>query len=254
LFRRERLDRRSVVRKFFGIPAIPANEQVADLAANFTARVLGDAVPEIGAPPLVAAFVLEYSLAVWCSYCLYPIHQRRRSAGLAVINPTKEEPEMTHRKKVLGTAFALGVVTVAAVLSFPQVIFAHCQIPCGIYDDPARFTELREHITTIEKGMNEIKTLSAEPVDNANQLVRWVANKDDHADQFAGIITYYFLQQRIKTPEGDDAAANETYVNHLTLCHKMLVTTMKCKQTIDLENPKALRELVDAFEKAYNAK
>jgi hypothetical protein len=67
LFQRERLDRRALARKFLGIPAIPANEQAADLAATFTARVLGDAVPEIGARPPVAAFVLEYSLAVWCS-------------------------------------------------------------------------------------------------------------------------------------------------------------------------------------------
>ncbi|GMV94190.1 MAG: hypothetical protein AMXMBFR82_39680 [Candidatus Hydrogenedentota bacterium] len=161
---------------------------------------------------------------------------------------------MTYRKKVLGAAVALGAVAIAAVLWIPQVTFAHCQIPCGIYDDPARFTELREHITTIEKSMNQINELSSEPGEHANQLVRWVMNKEDHSDEFAEIITYYFLQQRIKTPESGDAAANETYVNHLTLCHKMLVTSMKCKQTTDLANVTALRELVDEFEKAYNAK
>jgi hypothetical protein len=67
LFQRERLDRRALVREFLGTPAIPAKEQAADLAATFTARVLGDAVREIGARPHVTAFVLEYSLAVWCS-------------------------------------------------------------------------------------------------------------------------------------------------------------------------------------------
>ena len=161
---------------------------------------------------------------------------------------------MTHRKKVLGAAVALGAVAIAAVLFVPQVTFAHCQIPCGIYDDPARFAELREHITTIEKSMNQINELSAAADQNVNQLARWVMNKEDHADKLAEIVTYYFLQQRIKTPESNDAAANEKYVTHLTLCHKMLVTAMKCKQTTDLANTKALSGLVDDFEKAYNAK
>lgn len=161
---------------------------------------------------------------------------------------------MTYRKKVIGAAVALGAVAIAAVLWIPQVTFAHCQIPCGIYDDPARFTELREHITTIEKSMNQINELSADAGNNVNQLARWVMNKEDHADKFAEIVTYYFMQQRIKVPESGEAAANETYVNHLVLCHKMLVTVMKCKQTTDLENVTALRGLVDDFEKAYNAK
>lgn len=37
--------------------------------------------------------------------------------------------------------------------------WAHCQIPCGIYDDAARFKALAEHITTIEKSITEIGTL-----------------------------------------------------------------------------------------------
>ncbi len=160
---------------------------------------------------------------------------------------------MTKRKKVFATAVTLGAVAVAAALFIPQVTFAHCQIPCGIYDDAARFAQMREHVTTIEKSMNEINELSAEPGKNTNQLVRWVMNKDDHADELAEVVTYYFLQQRIKTPASGDAAENEKYVNHLTLCHKMLVTAMKCKQTTDLENTKALRGLIDDFEKAYNA-
>ncbi len=161
---------------------------------------------------------------------------------------------MTHRKKVLFTAGVLGGVAVLAALFIPQITYAHCQIPCGIYDDGMRFAQLREHITTIEKSMNQINELSADPGKNANQLTRWVMNKDDHADHFAEIVTAYFLQQRVKTPETGDAAANEKYVNQLVLCHKMLVTAMKCKQTTDLANTTALRGLVDDFENAYNAK
>ena len=46
---------------------------------------------------------------------------------------------------------------------------AHCQIPCGIYDDKARFATMREHVATIEKSMAQIVELGAT---NTNQSVR----------------------------------------------------------------------------------
>ncbi|MDY6953871.1 MAG: superoxide dismutase [Ni], partial [Thermodesulfobacteriota bacterium] len=33
---------------------------------------------------------------------------------------------------------------------------AHCEIPCGIYDDQMRIDMIAEHITTIEKSMKQI--------------------------------------------------------------------------------------------------
>jgi len=75
-------------------------------------------------------------------------------------------------------------------LFLASALHSHCQVPCGIYDDPARLKMIAEHITTIEKSMNEINTLSAEPGKNINQLVRWVDNKDNHADQLSEIVTY----------------------------------------------------------------
>lgn len=61
--------------------------------------------------------------------------------------------------------------------SIASIAGAHCQIPCGIYDDRARIVLMEEHVTTIEKSMNEITTLSADTPQNINQLVRWV-NRD----------------------------------------------------------------------------
>ena len=40
---------------------------------------------------------------------------------------------------------------------FSTKSFAHCQIPCGIYDDKMRFTMMAEHVTTIEKSMNQME-------------------------------------------------------------------------------------------------
>lgn len=87
-----------------------------------------------------------------------------------------------------------------------------------------------------------------------NQLVRWVANKKDHADQFADIVTKYFLQQRIKPAEAGDDAAEATVKRHLSLLHKLLVGAMKCKQNANSSTTESLRTTLEAFEKAYNAK
>jgi len=35
-------------------------------------------------------------------------------------------------------------------------LWAHCEIPCGIYGDEARFAAIAEDLTTIEKAMTQI--------------------------------------------------------------------------------------------------
>jgi len=129
--------------------------------------------------------------------------------------------------------------------------YAHCQIPCGIYDDQTRFTLLREHITTIEKSINQIHELSTEPGVNINQLVRWVNNKDTHADDFTHIITYYFLAQRIKIADESNQAEYMLYQKKVILLHQLTVVAMKCKQTTDLQHTEKLKSLVDQFEDVY---
>ena len=128
---------------------------------------------------------------------------------------------------------------------------AHCQIPCGIYDDAARFVLMREHVTTIEKSMTQIAAGKAE----MNQMVRWVNNKEQHADELSEIVTYYFMTQRIKAPKDfNDEAATKKYVSELALLHQMLVFSMKAKQTADTANTKKLSELIDKFEASYMGK
>ena len=135
--------------------------------------------------------------------------------------------------------------------SATPVLFAHCQIPCGIYGDHTRFTILREHIATIEKSMNQINELSTDPAKNMNQVVRWINNKDQHADEFSEIVTYYFLAQRIKIADQSDAKSFTDYQNKLVLLHQMMFYAMKAKQTTELEHVRKLNELVGAFEKIY---
>ncbi|MDP7447680.1 MAG: superoxide dismutase [Ni], partial [Candidatus Latescibacteria bacterium] len=78
---------------------------------------------------------------------------------------------------------AAGVVLVAGTRAE-----AHCEIPCGIYGDDLRFSMLQEDITTIEKSMKKIVELAADPAENANQIGRWVLNKEQHADHIREIV------------------------------------------------------------------
>ena len=147
----------------------------------------------------------------------------------------------------------LVIVTIALVSLTASKALAHCQIPCGIYDDPARFTLMAEHITTIEKAMKTIIDLSNQEKPDYNQLVRWVQNKDQHADELGEIVTYYFMAQRVKPPVKSGEDAHEKYVEQISSLHQMLVYSMKAKQTTALENVEKLRSLLEAFRASYLA-
>ncbi len=115
---------------------------------------------------------------------------------------------------------------------------AHCEIPCGIYDDEMRINMMTEHITTIEKSMKQILKLET------NQLIRWVMNKENHANEFQEIVTQYFMTQRIKVD-------TENYAKKLIVLHKMLVYAMKCKQTTNLSHISTLRSFLKEFHVLY---
>jgi nickel superoxide dismutase len=140
------------------------------------------------------------------------------------------------------------------VIVFGSLAYSHCQVPCGIYDDKARFDMIAEHITTVEKSMKMIEELSAQEKPNMNQLVRWINNKDIHADEISHIVSYYFLAQRVKPAEKTNLKAFNEYTEKLILLHKMLVYSMKAKQTTDLNNVEKLRTLLSRFHEAYFGK
>ncbi len=138
-----------------------------------------------------------------------------------------------------------GLVVVAMVtLLTPRMGFSHCEIPCGIYGDGMRISMLYENITTVEKSMTKIRELSVEKAANWNQLVRWVQNKEDHANRIQHIVTQYFMTQRIKP-------TNKKYVAQLKALHGLLIHAMKAKQTTDLAHVGHLRNLVGELSAAY---
>ena len=154
---------------------------------------------------------------------------------------------MKHFKKT-----QIQLITLFAILAggITTQVYSHCQIPCGIYDDATRLKLIGEHTMTIEKSIKQIVALSEmQPPDN-NQIVRWVQNKEQHADALSEIVTDYFMAQRVK-PAAADSPHYKNYIEQLTLLHEMLQTSMKCKQTTDLAQVEKLKTLLDKFSKAY---
>ena len=147
---------------------------------------------------------------------------------------------------MIGTIALMGYVTLFALPAF-----SHCEIPCGIYGDEMRFAMMKEDIATIEKSMNQVVELSKQASPNHNQIVRWVQNKEHHADKIRDVATQYFMAQRVKPVSSKGSAESDAYVNQLKLLHEMIVYSMKCKQTTDLAHVEKLKQLVDRFEKAY---
>jgi nickel superoxide dismutase len=149
---------------------------------------------------------------------------------------------------------AMTVFLILLAFGGGTLLRAHCQVPCGIYDDEARFQMLAEHVTTMEKAMKEIAALSAQVPVNYNQVVRWVMNKEKHAEEFSEILSYYFLAQRLKPVAADDKDAHAAYLAQLEMVHRLTVGAMKAKQTVDLAHIQELRDLLAKFRNSYLAK
>lgn len=81
----------------------------------------------------------------------------------------------------------------------PALTRAHCQVPCGIFDDPVRVTQLKEDAATVRKAMVQIEELSGAGTALAlNQATRWIMTKEDHAKSIISTVSEYMLCQRVK--------------------------------------------------------
>lgn len=151
---------------------------------------------------------------------------------------------MKHTKSVFLTIVAAAAVLTAAL---PGTSRAHCQIPCGIYDDHARVVSMLEDAATIEKSVALITELSgkADP-QSQNQLVRWVMNKEQHAQNIISAISDYFLTQRVKP-------AQEDYAERLAKHHAVIIAAMEAKQNADMGNVNTLKSCIKELLAYYPA-
>ena len=128
---------------------------------------------------------------------------------------------------------------------------AHCQVPCGIYDDAARISRLKEDASTIAKAITEINSLAGQNSSLAfNQAGRWVSTKEAHASHVIEVVAQYFLTQKVKV-SSPGADGYDGYLKKLADHHAVMVAAMKTKQTADPASVATLNKAIDKLSSHY---
>ena len=135
--------------------------------------------------------------------------------------------------RALGMRFS-GVAAVAGAAVLAQApVQNHCQVPCGIFDDPLRVAQLKEvrilpvraprapgymqDATTIRKAMAQVKAAEEKKAEDSLQhinqvcspvhadrsevlleVTRWILTKEEHASKIITLVAEYLLCQRVK--------------------------------------------------------
>lgn len=123
--------------------------------------------------------------------------------------------------------------------------FAHCQMPCGIYNDAMIYDKIDEYVETMVKAIFKIRDNKFSSPFERNELVRWVMTKDRMSDEAAEIITSYFLQQKIKPGEKDT-------LKYIESAHKLLFLIVTIKQTTDFQALSSFAEEWDRFKLMFH--
>mmetsp|Transcript_1850 Transcript_1850/g.2426 ORF Transcript_1850/g.2426 Transcript_1850/m.2426 type:complete len:214 (-) Transcript_1850:160-801(-) len=135
-----------------------------------------------------------------------------------------------------------------------DVLGGHCQVPCGIFDDPKLVAEVREQCATIRKAIVQINELHSKgDAQSFNQMTRWVNTKEEHCCKIITAISEYCLCQRVK-PVGAPKSPftnDKDFVDALRSHHSVMVAAMKAKQTVSIEGADALDHAVGDWCKMY---
>lgn len=118
----------------------------------------------------------------------------------------------------------------------PFFLSAHCQMPCGIYNDQMVYDRVTEYYLTMYKAVKALEHNPMKTVDDFNTLVRWVMTKERLSDEIAELLSSYFLQQKIKPLD-----ANVQLVQSI---HRLLCQVVVIKQNVDIK-------LVEEFNKEW---
>ena len=134
----------------------------------------------------------------------------------------------------------------------------HCQVPCGIFDDPKLVAELSEACATISKAVAQVNEIFAGQMtaQSFNQATRWINTKEEHCSKIITLIAEYCLAQRVK-PLADPKTPfkeEQEYVNALIAHHAAMQAAMKAKQSSDPAAAAALTDFVAHMCKMYSPK
>ncbi|KRP36997.1 MAG: superoxide dismutase [Opitutaceae bacterium BACL24 MAG-120322-bin51] len=141
---------------------------------------------------------------------------------------------------------AFGLSLASTPFTATQPADAHCQVPCGIYNDGARVESMLEDAATVAKATKMLAELDGKTdAQSINQSTRWVLNKEEHAQSIIDTISDYFLTQRVKAEQKD-------YTERLVKHHTVIVAAMKAKQNADSKYATALAESIEALTAYYH--
>jgi len=127
----------------------------------------------------------------------------------------------------------------------------HCQVPCGIFDDPGTVAQLKEAAATVRKAMvqsAELHATAGSDLVAMNQIVRWITTKEEHASKIITLVAEYCLCQRVKK---EIFANEEEYVGALKSHHAVMQAAMKAKQGMDVSLADALDKALEEMSKMY---
>mmetsp|Transcript_18555 Transcript_18555/g.27655 ORF Transcript_18555/g.27655 Transcript_18555/m.27655 type:complete len:158 (-) Transcript_18555:1516-1989(-) len=136
---------------------------------------------------------------------------------------------------------AENIFSVVFILCCLSIVWGHCQQPCGIYDDDRRVELLKTSVATIRKSVDEfVGHFGWESAIEANQAIRWILQKEKHADLIINELSEYWLLQRIKD-------TSDNYGEQLKVTHQLMVQSMKVKQTATSESVVLLENRLSSF-------
>jgi len=150
-----------------------------------------------------------------------------------------DEQRLMFAGKSMEDSMALSAYNVQSESTLHQslnLLGGHCQVPCGIFDNPKLVLEVKEYALTISKAhmmiqeINKTEAKSPEAqVDQFNQMTRWVMTKEEHCKKIITAISEYCLCQKVAPPA--DGADKTAYLQLLEAHHKVMVCAMKAKQS-----------------------
>lgn len=146
------------------------------------------------------------------------------------------------RNAICDTLFDVTFIQLLSKLLPSQIAYAHCDIPCKIYD-PHQAQVAAHSVIRMTQMLIEAET-TEDGIKREHHVARLTKVKEEHAEivkhEIRVIWGDYFKEEQIqKVPEISN------------LVHEIMMTASKTKQEVNLEETKKLLSLVQEFAEKF---